>query len=443
MATLALWNGGALPTIEGSVIDTATEGKRPPALRVAQAVGSTAYARFDVTASTKAGHRFYFKTPPSWPSATAVIYHALTGGGTSRFRVNVAGSAQGGRIRFVAAGNTVVAESPISTLNTNTWYRVEIRIDHSSGLGQMRVSKDDSTVAEWESGTINADFGAGYDRIYIGRPIETSPTVGTMYFDDFLATDDSGTWPGSVAPYTPTASPHIAEWMGASGDDWLTEGGTVTKSATGIRIQPGVDGNAYVRWNAGGTFDSGFSLRFYAKFEGSDWADYPIKFISCAAAGGVFPWRVELSGPLTGNPGQVRILDNSGVVLASSSARVFPIGDWRRIEIKWDSSGVLMQVFNRFDQLAFKLLAQVPMVPFTALQIGHWTASPIPPVLNINALVWSSAAHESPFGKVNGVIIDPVDVSGTHVLVGGVLKAASQIQVKRGGVLKTGTISAV
>lgn len=441
MVTLASWSGGALPQIVGGSITTATEGARPPALRVAQQSGSTAYARFDVEQTITAGHRFYFKTPNAWPSATAVIYMAMLDGGNARFRVNLAGATSGGRIRFVAASNVIAAESPIGTLSLNTWYRVELVVDTLGSNGQMKVFLDDSTSPEWDSGKTNADFGGAYNRIYLGRPIETTPTVGVMYFDDFLATDQSWRWPGAVDPYVPPIGRTLVEWAGNAGTTWGTTEGTITTSTNGIRMRPDADGRANVRWAPVGISDTGFALRLYAKYEGTDWANNPIKFLSVGIPGGSFIWRLELSGPLQGVPGQVRILDVNGEVLATSGTRAMPLGDWRRIEIRWGADGIKVTAYDRFDNFAFDVTAQVDLAPYTALVIGHWTANPIPPPLNINMIKWTTDPAQSPLGKVSGIIPTPVDVSGTHLWDGSALIPVSDVQVWDGTTLRNGTIS--
>lgn len=441
MVVLAQWNGGALPEVVGGSITTATEGPRPPALRVAQTAGQTAYARFDVEQTTTAGHRFYFKTPPAWPSGTAIIYQSMLNAGTIRFRVNMAGTGQAGRIRFIAAGNVIAEQSPVGTLDLSTWYRVELVVDTLGGLGQMRVYRDDSTVPVWDSGRVSANFGGPYNRVYIGRPVETSPTVGVMFFDDILITDQSWKWPGAVDPYTPPPGRDLLTWAGSTGTPWGSTEGTVTTSPNGIRMVPSSDGRANVRWAPASPEPVGFSLRFYAKYEGGAWADQPIKFFSVAAPGGVFPWRVELAGPLQGVPGQLRILDASGEVLASSGTRAMPLGDWRRVESRWDAGGVLVQVFDRFDQLAFDLSTPLALADYTALVIGHWTANPTPPPLSVNQIIWNTDPGGHPHGHVPGIIPTPVDVEGRHVWDGTTLIPIQSVHVWDGTSLVPGTIT--
>src|SRR5690606_16760611 len=153
--------------------------------------------------------------------------------------------------------------------------------------------------------------------------------------------------------------------------------------SSGVRMEPDGTGRAYVRWAPPGTGDKGFSLRLYVKYDGSGWTDNPFNFLSVAAPGGAYPWRIMRAGPAPGVPGQMRIVASNGDVIGTSGSRALPQGDWRRVEVRWGADGILVEVFNRFEELGFSFTADFPPVPHVALVVGHWVNTPIPPPLNV------------------------------------------------------------
>lgn len=444
MTTLAQWSSGTLPTLVGGsgITSDSSAGLRPPAMKFMQAPNTNTYAQFDFAAVTTAAHRFYVKTPAAWPSASFSLFVA-SDGTAGNVKVNMTGTSAPGSLRLLNKANATVVTSPATLLVLDTWYRVEVLIDHAAGTTRVLAAKDDSTVYDWDSGVVSSDFGTQHTRVALGAST-TSTTVGTFYLDDIVLTDGTAAV-GSASPYTPAPVVRIAQWLNGPGQLYTNSTGNVSVAGPYIKILPAADGKAYAEWVNPVPADNGLAVRFYYRYVGAAWPAATVNLLTVLAPGGPLCFRVDAAGSTAGFPGQVKIIGADGAtVMGSSSGRYLPLGVWRRVEVKWANDTVTVTVYNRFEEAAFTVTAPVPVTTHKILSFGHRLTTPTPPELDINGLTWSVDPGENPLGSYPGIIPTPIlDVSSVDVIKDGVLRKANSVAVMKNGVVKNASIGTV
>lgn len=204
------WDGGALPTVAGSVTVDATSIVNADSLKIANDAAA-ANARFTLTsAKDQVVTRFYIRTPASWSSAAATIFALRpTNVASTIASVQMTGSGSPGRLRLTTVGGVTVAESPSNTILVNTNYRIEVRYNGATGTAVLSVYPMGEDVPSWSSGVMaNANFVSPILRVDIGR-VNTTPAVSEFYLDGiYVASDTTGTLPRhSGDTLSPTAVP--------------------------------------------------------------------------------------------------------------------------------------------------------------------------------------------------------------------------------------------
>lgn len=213
MAEIFRWYGdglsaGALTTSSAGPGDTApaailgstgpqivTSGTRSPELSFAASPATDQCgARWEYTAATELGVRFYFTTGSSLPASGQIPQIVwIDDGGAFLVEVDYTST---GRINL-RDNVGVIAQTAASTLTTNTTYRVELTVDHATGdLALDLFNGDSGTPLASLSGT-SANLGAQTTRISLGKL--NSATAPTHMFDSILVLDEA-VMPGPVPP---------------------------------------------------------------------------------------------------------------------------------------------------------------------------------------------------------------------------------------------------
>lgn len=177
--------------------------------------GSIQYASRDVTYV-----RWYFRTPSSAPAAITYLANVQSGATIrAQMRLNVAMS-----VSLRNATTAVWTSGP--TLDANTVYRAEWRVDNVNSQQQLRVFVLHSTTALIDSGNQTYDQGL-HDRTLVG--VVASATL-TYEVDDVEVRSD--TWAGpSVVGSDATPTPSSVTQAAAVPAPSLSTGVTVAASA--------------------------------------------------------------------------------------------------------------------------------------------------------------------------------------------------------------------
>lgn len=203
------WDGGALPTVSGGVSLSAGAGIVNADMLLVANDATAAHARFEVTSVSTLAFRTYIKTPAAWPSSAATIIAFRPSTSTIAAGVSMTATGSPGRLRLLASGGAVVAETPANTLAVNTNYRVELRYNAALKTATLAVYAMGEDVALWSSGArTHADFDSTITRVDVGR-ITTTPSVPNFYLDGIKVVMNAaiplGRHAGDVL--SPTAAP--------------------------------------------------------------------------------------------------------------------------------------------------------------------------------------------------------------------------------------------
>ena len=250
MATLASWTAGTLPTVIGSGVTLVTGGGPTgvDAIQFDQAASTASTVQLTFTAATTVGLRAYLKMPASWASSSQRIMGGRVNGANLSGAFNLAGSGSAGQARLNNNGGaTTVASSSTGVLSLDTWYRVELLINHTTNQARLGVFALASDTALYDSGWQASTYGASTSRLDVG-PNLTTPTMPTMRAADIQATDSVATWVGRASwDATPLDTPvvTIASQTAAT---------TGNSDGTATVTWPAVSGAAsYVAYRAPGT----------------------------------------------------------------------------------------------------------------------------------------------------------------------------------------------
>lgn len=162
------------------------------ALEITQAVGVSCGAVWGLGgAHTQIALRAYLRTPATWSDASQdVVVAQANAGGAPIWRVTFGGTGDPGQLRWVDAAAADAAVSPVGTLVNDTWYRVEVQVDHINGTGRLLVYGDDTGPALWDSGAIASTYGTDTGTVTIG-PWVGGRFLPTMHADELAITDEA------------------------------------------------------------------------------------------------------------------------------------------------------------------------------------------------------------------------------------------------------------
>lgn len=213
MAIPETWKSGTAPTVVGLGVSVVAGGigADNETLRFAQSSGNPSAVRWDLgefTTEVDLAARAYFKTPATWPSSSFNFLAVMNASFGNVAVLTVSGSGQPGQIRLVRTGGSVVVSSPNNTIQTDTWYRVELQKRGSTGHARVAVFAEEATVtpiwaSNWEAHT---DFATAIRYVTLGA-ISATPVVGTFDVDEVLL----DALPAADGWLVPTAEPSEPE----------------------------------------------------------------------------------------------------------------------------------------------------------------------------------------------------------------------------------------
>lgn len=213
------WDGGALPTVVGSVVVNNSIGiVNADSLEIVNDAAA-ASARFALASpASELAFRFYLRTPSAWPASACTLAGLRPTPSTLSASITLTGTSSPGRLRLTTVGGTMVAETPANTLALSSNYRVELRYNASTSSAYLNLFDMGENVSKFSSGQkVDANFALPVERIDIGR-LNATPAVNPFYFDGVQivtgATRIIGRHDGDTL--SPTAAP-TPPYVGALG----------------------------------------------------------------------------------------------------------------------------------------------------------------------------------------------------------------------------------
>lgn len=209
------------PTIVTTPVRT---GLRSMEIATSAATEDVGYTGFTATIMATA---FYLRFA-TIPSALVKLLRFLNANGSGYLRIN-----SSGQLSIIAgAGTAVDLGSPLST---NTWYRVVMEYDTSTGTATFRAKLDNGT----EATATNAQASANNTECKLGTD---AAVTYTAYFDDWIISitdadyeEISGTWtahsvesliPSSDGTHNITTSGDFDSFVGTAFSNATTNGNT-------------------------------------------------------------------------------------------------------------------------------------------------------------------------------------------------------------------------
>jgi len=198
MATLASWDSGTLPTIEGLGVTLSPTGGPGgvPAIQFDQVASNVSQVRLSFTSRQNAAIRSYFLMPSAWASASQSLIMGRPDGAATVGRAILAGTGTPGQVRLSKAdpqANTAVSANGL--VANSTWYRWELLLDQTGGKGRLGIFALQSDTPLYDSGWNTAAFGSAIDRVDFG-PGVSSTLLGMVRAASLKVTDDISTWVG-------------------------------------------------------------------------------------------------------------------------------------------------------------------------------------------------------------------------------------------------------
>jgi hypothetical protein len=192
------------------------------AYQCSQAAGSGAALQwtFAPARTTHYGRLYLYMT--AFATQSHPIFKGLLTGFTDAWRVDLTAT---GQVRLRNSAGTALTTST-QTITTGAWWRFEWNVISSTTTGQITVNvyNGDQTAASFSVSATNANLGAETDYLQFG-PALSSPTVPTMYYDEFVTDDSAYPGPANVANQNPVAN--------AGSNQSVLQGTTVTLDGSG------------------------------------------------------------------------------------------------------------------------------------------------------------------------------------------------------------------
>jgi hypothetical protein len=174
---------GGITGVGGTVPTVVLGDLKSPAFKVSASAALSNFYK-TVVSGNKRHVGCYFKTPPVFTSASAVVRFSTAA--VINAALSLQGSAAAGSIRIIDSANANVAAStaPAGTLTADTWYRLEFEIDQSGGAAAgiakytIYLGESDTVVYTYTS-TATLALGTSHDRVQFG--ITASNTIEYRY----------------------------------------------------------------------------------------------------------------------------------------------------------------------------------------------------------------------------------------------------------------------
>lgn len=199
MATLLEWNNGD-PTAAGATIQGSVTVQNAGAFDEALITQSDVsdHLRWDLAGINQFTARMYVTLPASWGSSSSSIFRSISTGTTITSRINLAGSGDPGRLRWLRADNVQVATSPALTLLQSTTYRAEIQVDTVASTIRGAVFPLLSDTPIYDSGVISGSVGAAATAFLFGKT-EIISSLPDFRISRLRVDDTVGSWIGRHA----------------------------------------------------------------------------------------------------------------------------------------------------------------------------------------------------------------------------------------------------
>lgn len=206
------WDGGTLPTITGTTPTLDSDNF----MIFANGTGSN-YANWPVSTNTFT-MRFYTKLPNTWASSSWTLFTSVNGSGNID-RVNIAGSASPGQVRYVANGNVQVAASANDAVALSQTVRIELQVDRSAQTYRGAVFALGSDTPLYDTGALSSidSSASAFTSFVLGR-VSSGVALTDLAIGRVYARNTTGAWIGRHTSDPLLVPATLGIWNGSSID---------------------------------------------------------------------------------------------------------------------------------------------------------------------------------------------------------------------------------